>query len=68
MNGVLGVSKIVCTQTNVDTMLKDPQALRYAVRRTHRTYTPQFKAELMAMCQKPGALTLPLDSGVLSPC
>lgn len=23
-------------------------------RRTHRTYTPQFKAELVAMCQKPG--------------
>lgn len=40
---------------NVDTMLKDPQTQRYAQRRTHRTYTPQFKAELVAMCQKPGA-------------
>jgi len=40
---------------NVDTMLKDPQTPRYAHRRTHRTYTPQFKAELVAMCQKPGA-------------
>ena len=40
---------------NVDTMLKDPQTPRYAQRRTHRTYTPQFKAELVAMCQKPGA-------------
>jgi transposase len=40
---------------NVDTMLKDPQTQRYEQRRTHRTYTPQFKAELMAMCQKPGA-------------
>lgn len=39
---------------NVDTMLKDPQTPRYAQRRTHRTYTPQFKAELVAMCQKPG--------------
>ena len=39
----------------VDTMLKDPQTQRYAQRRTHRTYTPQFKAELVAMCQKPGA-------------
>jgi transposase len=40
---------------NVDTMLKDPQTQRYAQRRTHRTYTPQFTAELVAMCQKPGA-------------
>jgi hypothetical protein len=40
---------------NVDTMLKDPQTPRYAQRRTHRTYTPQFKAELVVMCQKPGA-------------
>jgi transposase-like protein len=40
---------------NVDTMLKDSQTPRYAQRRTHRTYTPQFKAELVAMCQKPGA-------------
>ncbi len=40
---------------NVDTMLKDPQTPRYAQRRTHRTYTPQFKAALVAMCQKPGA-------------
>ncbi len=29
-------------------MLKDSQTPRYAVRRTHRTYTPQFKAELVA--------------------
>ena len=35
---------------NVDTMLKDPQTPRYAQRRTHRTYTPQFKAELVVMC------------------
>lgn len=35
-------------------MLKDSQTLRYAQRRTHRTYTPQFKAELAAMCQQPG--------------
>jgi len=25
------------------------------VRRTHRTYTPQFKAELVAACRQPGA-------------
>jgi transposase-like protein len=36
-------------------MLKESQAPRYAVRRTHRTYTPQFKAELVAACQQPGA-------------
>ena len=36
-------------------MLKDSQPPRYAVRRTHRTYTPQFKAELVAACMQPGA-------------
>ena len=36
-------------------MLKDSQTPRYAVRRTHRTYTPQFKAELVATCMQPGA-------------
>jgi transposase-like protein len=36
-------------------MLKDPQTPRYAVRRMHRTYTQQFKAELVAACQQPGA-------------
>jgi len=36
-------------------MLKDPQNPRYAQRRTHRTYTPQFKAELVAACRQPGA-------------
>ena len=40
---------------NVDTSLKDSQTPRYAQRRTHWNYTPQFKAELVAMCQKPGA-------------
>ena len=29
--------------------------LKTGGRRTHRTYTPQFKAELVAMCQTPGA-------------
>lgn len=42
-------------QTNVDTMLKTPQPSRYAARRTHRTYTAQFKAELVAACKQPGA-------------
>lgn len=36
-------------------MLKDSETPRYAVRRTHRTYTPEFKAELVAACQVPGA-------------
>lgn len=36
-------------------MLKDSQSPRYSVPRTRRTYTPQFKAELIAACQQPGA-------------
>lgn len=41
--------------TFVDTMLKDSQLTRYAARRTHRTYSAQFKADLVAACQRPGA-------------
>jgi len=41
--------------TFVDTMLQDSQLPRYAARRTHRTYTAQFKADLVAACQRPGA-------------
>jgi len=36
-------------------MLKDSETLRYANRRTHRTYAPEFKASLVAACHKPGA-------------
>lgn len=36
-------------------MLKDSETSKYAVRRTHRTYTREFKAELVAACQVPGA-------------
>ena len=36
-------------------MRKDSEISRYAVRRTHRTYTREFKAELMATCEVPGA-------------
>ena len=36
-------------------MLKDSQSPRYSVPRTRRTYTPQFKAELVAACLQPGA-------------
>ena len=36
-------------------MLKDSQSPRYSVPRMRRTYTPQFKAELIAACLEPGA-------------
>lgn len=35
-------------------MLKNSEILRYSTPRTHRTYTAQFKAELVAACQQPG--------------
>ena len=44
----------MCTQTIVDTMLKESEISGYSPRRTHRTYTPEFKAELVAACQQPG--------------
>lgn len=34
-------------------MLKDSEISRYSARRTHRTYAPEFKAELVAACQAP---------------
>ena len=66
MNDLVGLGKIVCTQPSVDMMLKVSQTPRYAVRRTHRTYTPQFKAELVAACQQPGAsiATIALQHGM----
>ena len=36
-------------------MLKDQDLAKYPPRRTHRTYTAEFKAELVAACQSPGA-------------
>jgi transposase len=45
----------VCTQQIVHTMLKDSAISRYSTRRTHRIYTPEFKAELVADCQQPRA-------------
>ena len=36
-------------------MLKDPDPAKYPARRTHRTYTAEFKAELVAACQIPGS-------------
>ena len=37
------------------TMRKDSEISRYAARRKRRTYTREFKAELVAACQAPGA-------------
>ena len=36
-------------------MLKESETPRYPTRRTHRTYTPEFKAELVKACKQPGA-------------
>src|SRR5471032_143648 len=36
-------------------MLKDPNLAKYPARRTHRTYTAEFKAELVTVCQIPGS-------------
>ena len=54
--------KIVCTQQIVHTMLKDPEISRYSTRRTHRTYAPEFKAELVTACQAPGVSIAALAS------
>lgn len=35
-------------------MLKDSEISRHLTRRTHRSYTPEFKAKLVAACQQPG--------------
>lgn len=35
-------------------MLKTSEISRYSTPRTHRTYTAQFKAELVAACGQPG--------------
>ena len=43
-------------------MLKDSDIPRYTARRTHRNYTPAFKAELVAACQQPGASIAALAS------
>jgi transposase-like protein len=44
-------------------MLKEPDLARYSTRRTHRTYTRQFKAELVAACQQPGASIAAIAGG-----
>jgi transposase-like protein len=52
----------VCTQLIVHTMLKEPDTAGYPPRRTHRTYTREFKAELVAACQQPGVSIAALAS------
>lgn len=37
------------------TVLKEADLANYPTRRTHRTYTAEFKAELVAACQIPGS-------------
>ena len=36
-------------------MLKEIERSRSSARRTHRTYTAEFKAQMVAACQQPGA-------------
>ena len=43
-------------------MLKDSDIARYTARRTHRTYTPAFKAELVSACLEPGTSIAALAS------
>jgi transposase len=44
-------------------MPKEIETARYSTRPTHRTYTPVFKAELVAQCQLPGASIAALATG-----
>lgn len=43
-------------------MLKESNIAGYSTRRTHRTYTREFKAELVAACQQPGVSIAALAS------
>ena len=42
------------TNLIVDTMLNTSENQRYSTRRTHRRYSPEFKATLLATCLTPG--------------
>ena len=46
--------KIACTQSIVHIMSKTLEISRPSNPRSHRTYSAQFKAELIAACQQPG--------------
>ena len=52
----------MCTQTIVYTMSQELEIPRGSGRRTHRTYTAQFKAQLVTACQQPGASIAALAS------
>ncbi|MDO8773365.1 MAG: transposase [Burkholderiaceae bacterium] len=52
----------MCTQPIVHTMLKESDIAGHSARRTHRTYTREFKAELVAACQLPGVSIAALAS------
>ena len=66
LNRLASSRKTVCTQTIVDTMPKDSETPRSAAQRTPRTYTRQFKAQLVAACHQPGVsiAALALHHGV----
>src|SRR3546814_7430866 len=46
----LSVSQHRVTQPIVHTMLKESDIARHTARRNHRTYTPAFKAKIVAAC------------------
>ena len=53
---------MVCTQSIVHTMPKELEIPRHSAQYTHRTYTAEFKAQLVAACQQPGASIAALAS------
>ena len=50
----LSLARSCARKSIVHTMLKNSEISKYLTPRTHRTYTAQFKAELVAACQQPG--------------
>ena len=50
----LSLARSCARKSIVHIMLKTSEISRYSTPPTHRTYTAQFKAELVAVCQQPG--------------
>ena len=50
----LSLARSCARKSIVHIMLKTSEISRYSTPRTHRTYTAQFKAELVAACGQPG--------------
>ena len=50
----LSLARSCARKSIVHIMLKTSEISRYLAPRTHRTYTAQFKAELVAACGQPG--------------